>query len=74
MPVGLIKFNNIKLKYYLNEDILLEYALNAEVSCIYQSIQLSCNYHYRISDIQMHHLVMHRVGLFQIRLLVIYMM
>jgi hypothetical protein len=51
MPVELIKFNNIKLKYYLNEDILLEYVLNAEVSCIYQTIQLSCNYYYRISDI-----------------------
>jgi hypothetical protein len=34
MPVELIKFRNVKAKYYLNEDILLEYVLNAEVSCI----------------------------------------
>jgi hypothetical protein len=31
MSLELIKFNNVKTKYYVNEDILLEYVLNAEV-------------------------------------------
>lgn len=31
MPLKLVKFYNVKTKYYVNEDILLEYELNAEV-------------------------------------------
>ncbi|PNF37875.1 hypothetical protein B7P43_G07407 [Cryptotermes secundus] len=31
MPVELIKFHNVKAKYYLNEDILLEYVLHDEI-------------------------------------------
>jgi hypothetical protein len=31
MPVELIHFRNVKRKYCLNEDILLEYVLDAEV-------------------------------------------
>jgi hypothetical protein len=31
MPLELVKFCNVKTKYYVNEDILLEYELNAEV-------------------------------------------
>jgi hypothetical protein len=34
MSVELVKFYRVKAKYYLNEDILLEYVLNAEVSCM----------------------------------------
>jgi hypothetical protein len=35
MPAKLIHFRNVKTVYCLNEDILLEYALHAEVCCIH---------------------------------------
>ncbi|XP_069703370.1 calcium-binding and coiled-coil domain-containing protein 1-like [Periplaneta americana] len=36
MPIEVVKFQNVKSKYYLNEDILLEYVLDAQVQPSYR--------------------------------------
>jgi len=46
IPAELIHFRNVKTVYCLNEDILLEYALHAEVCYIHVSVLRLFNVHY----------------------------